>query len=156
MDTSVNGIADSVGELRDDRSVPRYQIGTVAERTALSHNTLRHWHEAGLVSPSGRSEGGFRLYSDADIERILVIRRMKPIGFTLEQMQQLLDVLDVLQSDESGPEDRATARATLQEFAQQTRQSVDRIRRHLAYGTEFAALLADLLRASEPEDPPTS
>lgn len=152
METPASGIAGPEGDRRAEATLPRYQIGAVAERTELSHTTLRHWHEAGLVSPSGRSEGGFRLYSDADIERILVIRRMKPIGFTLEQMQQLLDVL---QSSRSGPEERAAARATLQEFAQQTQQSLDRIRRHLAYGTEFAGLLADLLRASAPEGTPT-
>lgn len=156
METPASGIAGPEGDRRAEATLPRYQIGAVAERTELSHTTLRHWHEAGLVSPSGRSEGGFRLYSDADIERILVIRRMKPIGFTLEQMQQLLDVLDVLQSSRSGPEERAAARATLQEFAQQTQQSLDRIRRHLAYGTEFAGLLADLLRASAPEGTPTN
>ena len=51
-------------------------IGAVAERTELSLRTLRHYDEIGLVNPSERSEGGFRLYSEADVERILLIRRM--------------------------------------------------------------------------------
>lgn len=149
METSLSDFAGDARHSQDDSTEPRYQIGAVAERTALSHHTLRHWDEAGLVSPSGRSEGGFRLYSEADIQRILVIRRMKPIGFTLEQMQQLLDALDVLQSAEPGAEERSAAHAALLTFAEQTQQSVERISRHLAYGREFAGLLADLIHATE-------
>ncbi|WP_341856333.1 MerR family transcriptional regulator [Brachybacterium sp. GPGPB12] len=75
-------------------------IGAVAERTELSLRTLRHYDEIGLVNPSERSEGGFRLYSEADVERILLIRRMKPLDFTLEQMREPLDVThDVAQPD---------------------------------------------------------
>ena len=149
VETSLSEIAGDVPAQSEGSIKPRYQIGAVAERTALSISTLRHWDEAGLVSPSGRSDGGFRLYSEADIQRILVIRRMKPIGFTLEQMQQLLDAKDVLQSSQSGLADRAAARAALQSFAQQTQQSLDKIRRHLSYGREFAGLLDDLIRATE-------
>ncbi len=69
-------------------------IGAVAERTGLSLRTLRHYDEVGLVRPSGRSEGGFRLYTDADVERLLLVRRMKPLGFSLEAMAGLLEVAD--------------------------------------------------------------
>ena len=47
-----------------------------------------------IVTPSGRSEGGFRLYTQPDIDRLLLIRRMKPLGFTLEEMAELLAVAD--------------------------------------------------------------
>ena len=150
METSVGFVGDPRGT-SGHSTEPRFQIGAVAERTALSHATLRHWDEAGLVSPSGRSVGGFRLYSEADIQRILVIRRMKPIGFSLEQMQQVLDALDVLRSENADAENRAAVRVSLEAFAEQTQQSVDRIRRHLAYGLEFSELLADLIRATYPE-----
>ena len=58
------------------------QVGVVAERLGLSVRTLHHWEEKGLVTPSHRSPGGFRLYTEADIERLLLIRRMKPLGFS--------------------------------------------------------------------------
>ena len=58
------------------------QIGQVAATTELSIATVRHYDEVGLVTPSARSAGGFRLYTEADVERLLVIRRMKPLGFT--------------------------------------------------------------------------
>ena len=150
METSVGFVGDPRSS-SEHFTEPRFQIGAVAERTALSHATLRHWDEAGLVSPSGRSIGGFRLYSEADIQRILVIRRMKPIGFTLEEMQQLLDALNVVSSTNAGADDRAAVRVALEAFAQQTQQSVDRIRRHLAYALEFSELLAGLIRATDPK-----
>lgn len=74
--------------------VPMMQIGAVAERVGLSIRTLRHYHDVDLVRPSGRSEGGFRLYTESDVERLLLIRRMKPLGFSLEEMGQLLTTAD--------------------------------------------------------------
>ena len=70
------------------------QIGEVAARTELSLRSLRHWDEVGLVSPSVYSPGGFRLYTEADVERILLIRRMKPLGFSLERMREFCRALD--------------------------------------------------------------
>ena len=49
------------------------QIGQVAERTGLSLRTIRFYEENGLVVPTARSEGGFRLYSDDDVARLEVI-----------------------------------------------------------------------------------
>ncbi|GAA3718516.1 MerR family transcriptional regulator [Microlunatus aurantiacus] len=152
METPLTSLAQlATGESGDDADAvePRYQIGAVAERTSLSHHTLRHWDEAGLVSPSGRSDGGFRLYSDADIERILVIRRMKPLGFTLEQMQQLLDAIDTLRAPTSDAEARARSAATLKACAQQAHESLERIRRHLGYAEEFSDLISGWIRATD-------
>lgn len=72
------------------------QIGEVAARTELSLRSLRHWEDVGLLRPSGRTEGGFRLYTESDVERILVIRRMKPLGFTLEQMSAAMRDIETL------------------------------------------------------------
>jgi hypothetical protein len=47
-------------------------IGEVAARTELSLRSLRHWDEVGLLRPSGRTDGGFRLYTEADVEKILL------------------------------------------------------------------------------------
>jgi DNA-binding transcriptional MerR regulator len=72
------------------------QIGEAAERVGLSIRTIRHYEEAGLIVPSARSEGGFRLYTEADLDRLAVVKRMKPLGFTLDEMRDLLAVLDAL------------------------------------------------------------
>lgn len=79
------------------------QIGAVADRLGLSVRTLHHWEEAGLLRPSHRSRGGFRLYSADDVERALLIRRMKPLGFTLEEMRRLLEAVAALNGPASDP-----------------------------------------------------
>ena len=75
------------------------QIGDVAERTDLSLRTVRHYEDVGLIPTAQRSPGGFRLYTDAAVERLLVIKQMKPLEFTLEQMREVLDALDELAAD---------------------------------------------------------
>lgn len=72
------------------------QIGEVAEHTGLSLRTIRYYEEVGLVVPSARSQGGFRLYTEPDIDRLQLIKRMKPLGFQLEEMREVLAVLDPL------------------------------------------------------------
>jgi DNA-binding transcriptional MerR regulator len=91
-------------------------IGSVAERTGLSLRTLRHWDEVGLVTPSGRTDGGFRLYTEADVDRILLVRRMKPLGFSLDQMADLLDVADRLAAGQTTGPDDTDLRERLDEF----------------------------------------
>ncbi|WP_376714666.1 MerR family transcriptional regulator [Janibacter limosus] len=82
---------------RDENTrIDRVHIGEVVERTGLSHRTIRYYEEMGLISPSARTDGGFRLYEEADIKRLLLIKPMKPLGFTVEEMGQLLEALDAL------------------------------------------------------------
>lgn len=76
------------------------QIGEVAERTGLSLRTIRYYEEVGLVTPSGRTTGGFRLYSANDVSRLQLIRRMKPLGFSLDEMRDVLSILDGLEDAE--------------------------------------------------------
>lgn len=128
------------------------QIGQVAAATELSIKTIRHYDEAGLVTPSARSAGGFRLYTDADIARLLVIRRMKPLGFTLAEMKQLLDSLDTLDDPTATTEQRARATEFLSECRAKAEDSCERLRRQLAYAEEFTDLLT--ARGAVPEPRP--
>ncbi len=72
------------------------RIGEVADAVGLSLRTLRHYEEVGLVRPSGRTTGGFRLYTDDDVERLRLVKHMKPLEFTLEELRDLLQVRDRL------------------------------------------------------------
>ncbi|MGW7518473.1 MerR family transcriptional regulator [Streptomyces sp. NPDC054796] len=128
------------------------QIGEVAARTELSLRTIRHYEETGLVVPSARSQGGFRLYTEADVARLMVIRRMKPLGFSLDEMRELLAATDRL---DSGEELSATEREEMVErvrgFEEAARQRVRDLRTQLARAEEFAATLrAHLTRAPAP------
>lgn len=121
------------------------QIGDVAARTGLSINTIRQHDETGLVAPSARSPGGFRLYTDSDVERLLIVRRMKPLGFTLDEMRELLNATDRLAGGSQlgdGSELRATF-GRLQKIAIARREKLVAQR---AYADEFIAALGELSR----------
>jgi DNA-binding transcriptional MerR regulator len=85
------------------------QIGDVACRVGLSLRTLRYYDEMGLVVPSERSAGGFRLYSEADVERLALIKTIRPLDFPLEQVRELLATIDALEADDGRDPDH-TAR----------------------------------------------
>ena len=119
------------------------QIGQVAERTGLSLRTIRFYEESGLVVPTARTEGGFRLYSDDDVARLEVIKRMKPLGFSLEEMRELLTLLADLAAAPAADRDRLVDR--LRMFHEAARVRVDALRAELAVAEDFAATLADRL-----------
>jgi len=74
----------------------RYQIGEVAERTGVTQRTLRFYEEKGLLMPTDRMEGGFRLYSDSDIERIQLIKQLQNLlGFTLAEIKEMVEAEDI-------------------------------------------------------------
>jgi len=93
----------------DSATQATLHIGDVASRTQLSIRSIRHWEEVGLVRPSGRTPGGFRLYSEEDVARIRLLRFMKPLNFTLEQMRELLDLRDRLAPAAADSDDRVSA-----------------------------------------------
>lgn len=117
------------------------QIGEVAARTELSLRSLRHWDEVGLVRPSGRSEGGFRLYTEDDVERILLVRRMKPLGFSLEQMRAVLDDIDVVRDRSATRRDLAQAHERLAAIRADAAERREKLVRQLGMADEFLGLL---------------
>ncbi len=131
------------------------QIGEVAARTELSLRTIRHYEETGLVAPSARSQGGFRLYTETDVHRLMVIRRMKPLGFTLDQMRDLLDATDRLDADSHlGTGEREALLDRVREYEQAATEQVDKLRVQLARAEDFAATLGARLEQSVPATRP--
>jgi DNA-binding transcriptional MerR regulator len=128
------------------------QIGEVAARTGLSLRTIRHYEETGLVIPSARSQGGFRLYTEADVARLMVIRRMKPLGFTLDEMRDLLAATDRLDAGDGLTDgEREELLARVREYEQAAQQRVADLRTQLARAEEFAGTLRTrLARAAGP------
>lgn len=66
-------------------------IGQVAALAGVTVRTLHHYDEVGLLRPSGRSAGGYRVYDDADLERLHRVLAYRELGFTLEQVAEILD-----------------------------------------------------------------
>ncbi|MDI6412585.1 MerR family transcriptional regulator [Streptomyces albus] len=127
------------------------QIGEVAARTELSLRTIRHYEETGLVIPSARSQGGFRLYTEADVARLIVIRRMKPLGFSLEEMRDLLAATDRLDSGTGlGAEEREKLLERVRGYERAAAEQVEKLRVQLSRAEDFAATLRARLEQAEP------
>ena len=110
------------------------QIGELAERTGLSLRTIRHYDEVGLL-PASRTEGGFRVYTEHDVQRLGHIRQMKPLGFTLEEMAELLHLLA---AEEPSPE-------RLTDYLERARPERDKLARKLTQADEFITMLENHL-----------
>jgi DNA-binding transcriptional MerR regulator len=97
-----------------------WRIGEVAERTGLTRRTLRHYDELGLLVPSGRSWGDYRLYDEADLLRLLQIQSLKALGLGLPEVAAALqdpamDAASTLRSHLAHLEDRIAAERGLAE-----------------------------------------
>lgn len=64
-------------------------IGELAENLEMSQRTIRYYEEIGLLNSIKRVEGGRRLYTDVDLRRLKLIKRLKIMGMTLSEMQEL-------------------------------------------------------------------
>lgn len=101
-------------------SAERYlQIGEVAEQLGLTPRTLRYYEEIGLLEPPSRMEGGFRLYSAADISRLENIVQLKQLlGFSLREIKQVVEAMEslrLLRQESKQAADLETKRDRLQE-----------------------------------------
>ncbi|MFI6066728.1 MerR family transcriptional regulator [Micromonospora sp. NPDC051227] len=124
------------------------QIGEAADRVGLSIRTIRHYEDAKLIVPSARSEGGFRLYTEPDLDRLAVVKRMKPLGFTLDEMRDLLGVLDALPT--AGEDDRPALLDRLGMFHTLATARVDALHEQLAAAEGFANTLRHQLDQHTP------
>jgi MerR family transcriptional regulator, mercuric resistance operon regulatory protein len=68
------------------------QIGEVAERTSLTVDAIRFYERRKLLPNPGRSAGGFRMYSEETIERLRFIRQMQGLGFSLREINELIEL----------------------------------------------------------------
>lgn len=68
------------------------KIGELAQRTGISRDALRFYEKHGLITPTARTDSGYRLYSKSDVLRISFILSAKEVGFTLNEVHQLLEL----------------------------------------------------------------
>ncbi|WGT62830.1 MerR family transcriptional regulator [Variovorax paradoxus] len=69
----------------------RIKVGDLARSTGLTVRTLHHYDEIGLLKPSGRSDSGYRLYSEGDVARLHAIQALRHLGLALAEIGPLLD-----------------------------------------------------------------
>jgi MerR family transcriptional regulator, repressor of the yfmOP operon len=71
------------------REEKELSIGELANHLEMSQRTIRYYEEIGLLNSIKRIEGGRRVYTDADLRRLKLIKRLKIMGMTLSEMQEL-------------------------------------------------------------------
>ncbi len=120
---------------------PLLQIGDVDERVGLSLRTLRYFEEVGLLTPDSRTQGGFRLYAEEQVDRIMLIKQMKPLGFTVHEMRELLDARDASRDAGLDDDERAAAAGRLTAYAAAADERIQDLRRKLEHADEFASQL---------------
>ena len=117
------------------------QIGEVAAETGLSLRTIRHYEEVDLVPPSGRTAGGFRLYTEHDVERLRLVKDMKPLHYTLDEMRQVLDLRTRLAETEPGSTEHERLRDLLAGFAEIADERCQQLRDQVRAAESVTSLL---------------
>jgi DNA-binding transcriptional MerR regulator len=79
----------------ENSGVKYYQIGELANLLGLSPRTIRYYEEIGLLNSVKRIEGGKRIYTDKDSQRLRFITRLKHLGLTLSEMLELEDIYQI-------------------------------------------------------------
>lgn len=68
------------------------KIGQLAKLADVTPDTIRYYEKQGMMAHGKRTEGGYRLYSEQDLQRLRFIRYAKQLGFTLETIAELLSI----------------------------------------------------------------
>ena len=69
-----------------------YSIQDVSEKTGLTAHTLRYYEKEGLISGVERTPGGFRQYTDEDLERLGLIRCLKNTGMSIREISRFVEL----------------------------------------------------------------
>ncbi|WP_455211746.1 MerR family transcriptional regulator [Kaarinaea lacus] len=70
------------------------KIGQLSEKTNCKIETIRYYEHIGLLPEPSRSEGGYRIYNEDHLKRLAFIRRSRELGFTIEEIRDLLNLVD--------------------------------------------------------------
>lgn len=71
-----------------------YRIGELAERCGVNKETIRYYERLGLIPEPNRTKSGYRMYSLQTVDRMKFIKRLQELGFTLNEIDKLLGVVD--------------------------------------------------------------
>ena len=120
-----------------------YTIQDVSQKTGLSAHTLRYYEKEGLLSPVKRTQGGFRQYSDEDLEALGLICCLKNTGMSLEEIKRFV------QLTRQGDQTLKERVKLLREHRESVIQRVDEMQKYLDKVTWKLNFFSEKLRAYE-------
>lgn len=65
-------------------------VGQAAAESGLPTKTVRYYADIGLVAPSGRTESGYRVYDGPEVQKLVLVRRARAFGFSIDECRELL------------------------------------------------------------------
>ena len=71
-----------------------FTIGEVSEKIELPVKRIHYYERRGLVEPAGRSESGYRLYTEEEVAKLEFVKRAKLLGLTLDEIAELVGVAE--------------------------------------------------------------
>jgi MerR family transcriptional regulator, copper efflux regulator len=115
-------------------SEKQLKIGEVSKLTGIGIETLRFYEKSGLLDRPGRTYSGYRLYDESVIERLAFIKQAQVLGFTLDEIRQLISHKSA--GENPCAEVREIVRGRLEELD-------ERIEQMIRYRNELKAALAE-------------
>ena len=116
-------------------------IGQAARQSGISAKMIRYYESIGLIGPAVRTDSGYRVYSDQDLHTLRFVRRARDLGFSVEQMNELLALW----------KDRSRASADVKRIALEHVQELERKAEALH---DMAATLKHLAQHCHGDDRP--
>ncbi|WP_037077241.1 MerR family transcriptional regulator, partial [Pseudonocardia spinosispora] len=103
-----------------------FTIGQLAKKTGLPQHTLRYYENAGLLLDITRRSNGRRVYSDGDLDRALLLTKLRASGMSVAEVRRFVELLS------STDIDPATRRETLTGYREQITERIHRLEEALA------------------------
>ena len=116
-------------------------IGTVAERSGVPPKSIRYYESIGLIQPAERRANGYRSYSPHDMQTLAFIKRARGLGFSVEEVRELLDLW----------RDRSRKSAAVKSMAA---QHIDALDRKIDELQSMRKALAELVRRCQGDSRP--
>lgn len=136
-----------------DTTRTRLRLGQVAERAGLSVGSARQFADAGIIGPAEFEQSGGEMYDEEAVERLALVKMMKPLGFSLQTMRATIDDWVLIGDAGADGARRNAALARLQATVDQARVRSRAIHTQLGGADALTEELATALeRADEPDD----
>lgn len=95
-------------------------IGAAARQSGLPVKTVRYYADIDLVTPSGRSESGYRQYTRAELNKLIFARRARAFGFSIDETRELISLYE--DRNRSSASVKAIAERRLEEIESKMRE----------------------------------